>query len=343
MIFIVFLIPIAIAAFGYWKHQRTITQAEFILQIIISCVVVGCGWYWAKWGAMDDVEHWNGRITQKKDGTESCCHCTTICDSRDSKGNCTSSHESCDHVIDYWWQLKLSTGDKITDGCNGWGAAPKWWTEAKIGEPASAEHSYRNYLKADINSLFIHNTAHKKFLANVPDTIPQIHGKYKANKVIARGAWVPPSWETQLQEINADLGRIRQVDLLVYVTSSSDPTYADAVEEKWVYGPKNALIVVLGVPQGTTIEWARVVTISKVEALKVEVRELFQGKSITDPTLIPSLRDLVKEKFRRTPLEEFSYLASAATPHGWRLFVLIVGAILLSVGLTLWMDREHVA
>lgn len=346
-----FLVPIVIGGAAFYILKMTISWKEFLLQLGASALLIFGSFMVARCGAMADTEHWNGRITKKTKGDEHCCHsyecnCQT-CTSTDAKGNVSTYTCNCQtcymHFEDYWWRLDVSTGDEVYEGCESDDTDPKWWANAKVGDPATIEHSYQNYLKADPESLFTHDTARKEFLADVPDDgIPEVYGRYKAKKVIERGVKAPKGWDAELREINADLGNKKQVDLLVYLTKSSDPEYAWAVEEKWLYGPKNALIVVMGVPDGKTIEWARVVTISRVEDLKVEVRDTLQGKSLDDQEILPFLRDVVNRKFHRTPMSEFEYLASAAAPEGWWLVLLYVLAILVSGGLTFLMHREDV-
>ncbi len=342
LLFLLFLIPLLVGGGCLLLYPTTFSKKEFLLQLFLSCTLITICFQMAKWKSLEDTEHWNGRILSKHHGTESCCHCRSVCDRRDSKGNCTSSHEECDHIFDYWWSVKVSTGDTLNDGCNGSSFTPSWWGKARIGDPASVEHGYQNYLRADSDSLFAHHTAHKKYLHDVPQGIPPVHDWFRVEKVIARGVSIPKGWNEGLQEINADLGKKKQVDLLVYLTNSADPTYADAVEEKWLYGPKNAVIVVLGIPEGRAIAWARVVSISKIEALKISLRDNLQGRALDDPEILSFLRKEVEEKFHRTPMEEFSYLASAAKPQGVWLFLLFLATIVISVGLAIWMHREDV-
>lgn len=343
-ILLFFLIPFLICGGAFLLHRSTITIKEFFLQLGVGLGSAVVLFLLARWNSMADTEYWNGRITAKKSGTESCCHCHTVCDRTDPKtGSCVSSHEECSHFQDYYWQLHVSTGDLIEDDCEGSSDPPNWWRTAYVGEPASIPHTYQNYLRADPDSLFVHQAEVKNHLPDVPKTFPEVHGRYKVDKVIERGISAPEGWNEQLREINADLGRKKQVDLVIYLTKSKDPVYADAVEQKWLYGPKNAVIVVLGVPFGTTkIEWARVVTISKVEELKIAVRDTLRGKDLLDPTILPFLKDVITQKFHRTPMAEFSYLASAAAPTGWNLFFHLLLEIAICIGVSWWVHREDV-
>jgi len=340
MILLLLLVPLAVAAGSFIYFRRTITVLEFLLQLGLSVAIAVGGWFLMRANSLKSVEHWNGRITAKNKGTESCCHCHTVCDATDKDGNCTSSHEECDHFNDNWWSLDVSTGDRIRHGCEGRDRPPGWWSKATIGEAASIEHSYTNYLKADPDSL-LHHSADPKDLQSLPP-FPKVHGKYHVSKVVTHGsARAPRSWQSQLMELNADIGARKQVDITVVLTSRSDPEWAYALEAGWLYGPKNALIVVMGT-DGSKINWARVVTISDVEELKIELRDELPGRALTDPDLISDIGRAVQAKFHRKPMADFDYLLSAAAPKGWRLVGLYLLVLLVSLGLTIFMHANDV-
>lgn len=337
-------IPILIAGVSFFVFKLTITWKEFLLQLGVSVLFVLGTWQIAKWNSMSDTEHWNGRVTDKSSGTESCCHsyecnCQTCTDSEGHSYECNC--QTCyQHFQDYWWQLNFSTGDAIHDGCNGGGGSPRWWDDAYIGEPASLPHSYTNYLKADPDSLFV-KEAPEHLLAQVPD-FPGISGKYHSQKSITYGVRVPRWWEEGLDELNADLGSKKQIDLTVVFTKSKDPDFAYALERKWLYGPKNAFIIVIGAPDGETIAWARSVTISKVEPLKIEIREHFEGEKIDDKSHLKFLREVVERDFHRLSMSEFEYLAASAEPKGVALFLLYLLNLIISSTLAFIMHKNDV-
>jgi len=334
------LVPIVIGGGAFYFLRATITWKEFLAQMGASVILIVGAFALARWGAMQSIENWNGRITDKDSGTESCCHCRTVCDATDDEGNCTSSHEECDHAFDNYWNVSVSTGDVLHDGCNGSSSTPGWWAKAYVGEPASVPHRYTNYLKADPESILRHEVEGTD-LSGIP-SYPEVHSWYKVKKVVTHGgARVPRSWQSDLLELNADLGNKRQVDVTVLLTKRKDPEFAFAVETAWLYGPKNSLNIVMGT-DGETITWARVVTISEVEDLKISLRDGLQGRKLNDPEIIPFVQGEVERKFHRTPMAEFEYLSSAASPEGWWLLLLYVLAIAVSGGLTYWMHREDV-
>lgn len=342
------LVPLVVGGAVFLINKTTITKKEFALMEGIALLVAVLGFFLARWGAMSDTEHWNGRVTSKEHGSEHCCHsyecnCTTYqCGTKDSPRTCKTCQTCYRHSQDYYWALNYSTGDRIVvEDCEpNRHDVPAAWARTQKGEPASLPHTYTNYLLADPESLLLEGSdAH---LMNDVPSFPRVHNYHHVQKAIGHGVAVPPGWQEGLMELNADLGARKQVDVVVLFTKHQDPTYAQAVEAKWLYGPKNALIVVAGV-ENDHISWARVVTISRVEDLKISIRDGMVGMKLSDPTTaLAFLRREVAGKFHRTSMSEFEYLASAAKPKGWMLVLLYVLLFGGTLGLAFWMHREDV-
>jgi len=223
--------------------------------------------------------------------------------------------------------VDVSTGDEITiDRCEpNRHRVPAAWTNAKVGEPASVARRFTNYLLADPDSL-MHEGAHEEFLNQVP-RFPRIHGFYKVNKVVQHGVKVPAGWEKGLKEMNSDLGASKQVDVTLVVTKMTDQAFADAVEVKWMYGPKNSVIIVTG-SDGEKLTWVKVVSLSRVERLKIELRDQLKDWPLEKADEgVALIRKLVGLHFERTPMAEWEYLASAAKPSTGMLVFLYILAL----------------
>lgn len=337
----VLLVPVLVGVVAFFLSKREdsrwdrITLREFVLMEVIAAGVATGGFFYVRHRAIEDIEHWNGAIVDKTSGSESCCHCSQSCDTcTDSEGRTSSCncHEECDHNVDYWWGLTLSTGDKLTiDDCEpNPNAVPAAWANARMLEPASAKHTYTNYLKADPDSV-LRRGARAEYLQEIPP-FPRIHDFYKVEKVVTHGVRVPPEWNQGLQKLNSYISDKKQVDIIMVFTRRDDPAWADALEAEWLYGPKNALIIVAGVPDGKTMAWVRVVTISRVADLKVSLRDGLTGKSLADHQAgLALIRREIEGKFERTPLAEYEYLMSAASPPWpWLLGLYTVTALFTS-------------
>lgn len=354
MLHILFLVVISLGiSYGFFsRHRGRFTVKEFVLMQAVTVSVAVGGYFLARHGSLQSVEHWNGRITGKPKGAQKCCHCRDVCQtctdtSTDSSGRTTSTTRSCnctevcDHFSDYWWKLDVSTGDTITvkDCASSLSYEPIEWTNAEIGEAASVQHYYTNYLKADRESL-LRPYADNHYRGKTPE-FPAIYGYYKTDKVIGHGIEPSAAWQDALRELNADIGKEKEVDITVIVTRAGKE-FVEAIEADWLYGPKNGLVVVVGTSDGATIAWARVVTFSKVEALKIKLRDELVGKSLNDAAVIAFIGSAVRSMFVRTPMAEFEYLASAAVPAtGW-LIALYLLHIAVSIGLALYfVNNRH--
>lgn len=130
--------------------------------------------------------------------------------------------------------------------------------------------------------------------------------------------------------------------MAVLLTNHTNPTYAQEVEARWLYGPKNSLTIVMGMPDSQTIKWARIVTISRVEALKVHLRDQLEGKKVDDPAIPGIIRSTLQAEFHRTPMAQFEYLMNVAQPSGGWLFGLYLFDILVCIGLTYWAHAKDI-
>ena len=339
-LFPLLIIPLLIAGVAFFGFKRTITWKEFALQEVIQIVVVVVGFMIAQAASLSSTEHWNGHVTSKRHSRVSCCHCHQECVSRDDDGMCERYRTVCSHSYDNSYLIHLSTGDTVGDSCTHSGP-PSWFANAYKGEPASVPRRYKNYLKADPDSLFVQG-ADEKLVQTIP-SFPDIYGLYKVNKVVTHGVAKPRGVEMQLRRLNDKLGAKHQVDIVFLLTrAGKDPdAYSAAVERAWLYGPKNALIVVAGVSGGDKIDWARIVTISKVEMLKIGLRDELPGHTVSEAVGMVE-QHIRNGEWHRVSLSEYEYLTSHASPSGWALGLLYVFSIMLSIGLSIFMSKNDV-
>lgn len=336
------LVPLFVmGAFRVFNRSAFTVKEFLVLELVMVLLLLG-GFQAARYGALADTELWNGRITDKDEGTEGCCHCRTVCDAHDKKGRCTVSHRVCDHFHDYWWSLDVSTGDVVRDGCSGSSRDPAWWADAYVGEPASIPHSYINYLLADPDSILVQESAGDAGDAEVSAAVPvypEVFNRFQVTRFFTGQTRAPGGrWDAALDEINADLGGKKEVNIIVIATTDASPTFADAVERDWIFGKKNDVIFVLGAPDGDTVAWAKVITISDVEMLRLTARDELPGKSLSDVEGTSAyIRKLVEDQFARTPMDKYEYLWASAQPSTVMTVVLYVLAVVGAVGGSLIM------
>lgn len=336
-------LPFVVGGVGYFVLRRTVTWKEYLAYTGISLALVVTGWFIAMNRALKDVEHLGGRVAEKIDEEVPCCHCTTRCRRRGEDMKCERWETDCQHSRDRRYALVVDTGEaqhEIDFEACSRPVPPRQWAAARVGEPAVVEHSYQNYLAADEHSLLRDRDAGvREYLERIPQ-FPKLRDLYRVDRVVPIGVAAPPSWQATLDEHNARLGPTHQVDITVVLTDWDDPESYRAVEAKWNYGPKNAVIVVIGAPDGRTVAWAGVVSISRVGELEVALRERLRGMSLAGDTVPDAIAQEVDAHFTRTPMSELRYLAGAASPGLLAtilLYVLDVGVIVLLV----WLAHRH--
>jgi len=325
------LIPIVVMGFMAFTNGKRFTSEEYIVGALVGVLLAVGSFHAAKHLSVTDTEHWNGRITKKISGTESCCHCRTVCDARDDDGNCTRSHEECDHSMDYWWGWKFSTGDTLKPWtCEGSSRDPKRWVNSEVGEAAAVAHSYKNYLYADPNSILIPRPP--PGMQGASPKRPQIHDHYRVNNAIG----LSKAWNAALMEWNADWGAKKQITLVVVKTDHRDPLFTEKIAADWLYGAKNQLTLVLGT-SGSDIAWARAFSFSSIEDLEITVRDDLpkQGFSVTDhASILGWMEPVVLQQYDRDPMSDLEYLFKAAKPPTWFLvleaFLLIAASFIYS-------------
>jgi hypothetical protein len=327
------------------SHKTRFTVKEFLLLETIMVVLMGCGFFAAREAGMADHELWSGRIVKKDQGTQSCCHCQRVCDTcSDGKGGTESCNcrEVCDHGHDYWWSLIVSTGDEVSvKNCSGSSRDPEIWTRAYVGEPAVVEHYFRNYLKADPDSVLIQQAT----VVGTAPAYPPVYGLYKVNRAINIGTKMDARvWSLKLDEVLADLGAQKKVNIVVIATNNPDPAYAQVVERDWLYGKLNDAVFILGAPDGETVAWAAVVTLpTGNSSLRVVGRDELIGSSLTDPdATITKITQVVTAEWRWAGIEGFAYLAWAAKPPLWMHVLLYVLGIAGSIAGSLYMIHHDV-
>jgi hypothetical protein len=370
MLFGLLALPFLIGSVGFLVLRQTVTWKEYLAYTAISIAFSVAGYLLALNHAVDDIEHINGRVAQKVRARVDCCHCKTTCHRRNKLLKCESSSTKCDHSSDHAYRLEIDTGTEkpyvltLTECAD---TPPSAWTSAREGEPAAFEHHYKNHLKADPYSLLREGLETPAELvelsARVPER-PRLHDLYKLNNVIGVDVTLPPTWPQALAELNAELGPTKQVDIIVIVVNEPDPRFAEALRAAWVYGPKNAVTIILGAgrdgPEAEVneddesaapgeraplswrdgeIAWIHVVSLSDVSLIENDLRAQLKGARLGDSSILGKIKDSVASRYERTPMATLRYLASAVKPTPLMTALLYLANLLVISGL-LWVAHR---
>src|SRR3989338_8682267 len=213
----VLLVPIVIGIVGLFWSKGKITFKEFLVQEGVLVIIVVAGYFIARAQVIADEEIWSGRIISKKREMVSCSH-SYPCNphSCGEKGEDTCWDICYDHFFDYDWNVYTSNGEIITiDRINRQGTEePTRWTAIRIGEPTAQTHSFENYLKTNPGSVLKRIGAKESFKNLLPEYPKEIYDYYHCDRFLTVGLKISAFewWNKTIQEINADLGKKKQVN-----------------------------------------------------------------------------------------------------------------------------------
>ena len=330
--------------------RHSINFQEFALQIGVCTLLCVGTWYGGIAAKTHDVEILNGEVTGKYSEHVSCehsysCRCHTV-----GKGN--DAHQECDtcydHSYDVSWYVATNLGDIKIDRVNRRGdLEPPRFTTVQVGEPASIDHSYTNWVKAADKSLFHADPILAlKYQGKLPDYPGVIYDYYRINRVITSGMSVAgiDQWNTDLSTVLEKLGPARQVNSVIVFTNDASPDFADALRAYWMGGKKNDLVTVIGTPHFPDIEWARVFSWSKDPTVDIEIRDQLQelGSAADRSKVIGIIANEIRAHFVRRPMADFEYLKSEIDPPTWVVVMMAIFAIPGSLFLTWFFYRNDI-
>lgn len=345
MVFLALLIIPALVALSFFlfsKHQ--VTWKEFLIHLGCQCVVAGISIAVIYWQDTSDTEVWNGRVEYKKQQRVSCshsypCNCRQVrsCSGSGKNRSC-SSHTVCDtcyeHSHDYDWVLGTTNKERIRirrvdrQGVK----EPSRFTKATVGDPTAVTHSYTNYLKGASDTLFKRQGLIEKYKGKLPKYPMKVHDYHYVNRIVG---FVPDKWgwNAALQELNADLGKKKQSNVIIVTTKEEQP-FALALEQHWLGGKKNDIVVVLGLENKTKIRWAHVLAWTDKSIVKIKLRDAMTEIGVMEKDKVfPAIKEIVAAHYVRKPMKDFEYLKSSITPSVTQWIVSMLIGLFVSIGL----------
>lgn len=340
---ILFPIALCISAHLIWKkdqYEKNLT--EIIIQIIcIPLLVIGL-YFFGIHSKIVDTEIFNGMILSKhriKGHYITTYPCN--CDSKGHCQTCTQQHYTVE------WLAKTNIG-KIQFKYLDWTTPavylvpnPKVYKNCIIGEPASIEKKFKNYIKAVPESLFYEDNKTKEKYKNKIPNYPRVYDFYKINRVLNVGSTIPINIRnkinTGLNEKLKTLGNQKQVNIIVILSNIKNPAYRYAVENAWLGGKKNDVIIFVGL-NGNKIIWADAMTWAKNkgnELFNVKTRDAIKDlKTFNDKTLESVIISDIVKYYKRPQMSDFEYLKRDIQPSTivtvFLILLSLFGSILIS-------------
>lgn len=338
MYYVIFAIPLIVTAISvYYKRKFDIKEIaiQFFASWAIGFAVILIG----SMVATSDYEIINGQVNDKTRvhdyWLESySCNCVEVCSGSGKSKSCSQSCQTCytDHyTVD--WDVKCSVGNvKIKSLDREYKSVynepdPAAYTKAYKGEFCATTNTFTNYIKAAEKSLF--NVDNKLDYSGykVP-AYPRIHGYYKVNRVFGFGK-LNKELNKLLNDKLRTLGAIKQANIIL-IGSEYDMEYRYAVEQKWLGGKKNDVIVLVGM-QNNLIDWIDTITLGSNlgnELMTVKMHDDIMALKTVSTDIAGVIGSTIEKHFDRKPMQEFEYLKDDIQPSIW----LIIASILLCVG-----------
>lgn len=317
------------------------------IYLVVSIIAVVATFFISRSQAVDDIEIWNGHVTgkQRVHGTyeESYeCFCST-----DSKGNrscqtCWRTHYTvkwnCDTTVG---SISVDSEDSLSRRVYNL-PDPAAYTQIVIGEPASKQNTYTNYIQAVPFSLFqpVSPTVHADFLKKglLPAYPQRIYSLYKIDRFLHPNIQVPDAaqWNREIGELLKTRGATKQVNVVVVLVPTSDPTYAHALQSHWEGANKNDVVLIIGTTGYPKIDWVDVISWTKNELFKVQLRDEVLAQGTIDRTqVLNTVSKHIDASFIRRRMREFEYLETEIHPPTTVLVTLAFMQVLTAIGLTL--------
>ena len=351
ILFFLLVIPGLLGLAGLFFSKGRVTWKEWLIHEGVMTLVICMGYYLALCNRTQDVEIWNGTVAEKHQYKHTCCH-TYSCDCHEvcsGSGKDRSCHTECDTCYEhgprkYGWNgdrgySATSTNDELIydNDCNAPNdRAPQRWVDINIGEPTAIEHNYTNYIKGNPDSILRRQGAAERFKGRLPD-YPRVYDHYMASRFLLIGIPVQPEHvglDWQLAKINGNLGARKQVNIIVVVVKEGDLSYLEALRETWLGGKKNDFVVVIGAPNYPSIDWVGVLSWTKNEELKVEVRdEILALKQFQGDRILQIIEQRIEQKFVRRPMSDFDYLKATIEPTKFATWFLFILGLVLALGM----------
>lgn len=348
---ILLLFPLAWPFIAKRIWHSTINWTEMTIQIIGVTFLVTATWQLGIYGKTQDTEIWNGYVT-KKDVKDD-WYQTSYCCATDKDGNCTATCYTDHYTRSY--NGYSTVGDWVFDSIDTTSKSrrnnfppPASYTACEIGEPAAREHTYTNYVQAVPESLFNNKDAVNLYAGKIPN-YPRVHSFYKINRVLSVDSKVPgktiSAINDQLNDALKTLGANKQVNVVVILTEIDDPSYRYAVENAWLGGEKNDVVIFVGL-DGTTITWTDVMTwaLNKGnELFHVKMRDGIKDLgTLSADGLTTTATGLIAKHYDRPQMKDFEYLEEAIDPPTWVIFLSIFLAIGGSIALSVLFHYKEV-
>lgn len=347
---VVFIVPLVIALAAFFLLDGIAWQ-ELLIIVAAQALVAGVSAGICYETSMGDTEIWNGVVTQKQQVSVSCehsysCNCQEICSGSGNNRSCSEVCQTCyEHSNDWDWRVSTSMGHEINiERIDRRGSyMPERFIRVRPGEPVAVTRSYDNYIKAAPGTLFRHQGLKEKYASLLPAYPGNVYDYYRLDRLVQVGTNVPDvqNWNFDISKLNAELGAERQVNIVVVLVRHQPIEYSSALEEAWLGGKKNDVVLVVSLDDARKPEWASVMAWTMNPLFQVKLRDAILSAPVLERWVaIDALRQTITAYHHRKPMADFEYLKSSITPTPTEWGVTLAVGLLVAVGLVVFFQKN---
>lgn len=321
-----------------WKTSITL----FLLITVGSCSVIVLIGEGSKHLSTRDVEIISGQITNKERVNGHYlrpyqCNCTT-----DSKGNrsCQTCYEDRYTVK---WTADSTVGSYTIESLDKsskrvWLTPdPERYVKINIGDPAAAEHYYKNYMLGMPEEYSQNKNlgASAELIAKIP-AYPEVFDFYNVNRVLNIDGLLTSEKEVEYNKAIANklktLGPSKEVNIILIV-GKADENLMYAIREKWNGVKKNDVVVVVGL-EDNQVKTVNVLTFAKNELFKIRLQDRIDANKTLDG-LLEIVFNEVESSYERPRMRDYEEMKMYLQTPMWALVLIYVLLFGIPVGIAI--------
>jgi hypothetical protein len=330
--------------------------------IFVSSSILYASFYIGKSTQTADNQIINGEVTGKNREHDSYkrpydCNCRSVtrCSGSGKNRSCSS-----DRVCDTCWEDRYTVKWTCHSNIGSWtidsldrttravyaSPDPARYTQINIGDPASKSIGYTNYIKAVPDSLFrpAAEDLKNRYSLSIPEYPINIYDFYRVDRVIPVGLNIPnlKEWNDLLSNALKRLGPEKQANAVIVITKIADENYFYALQDAWVGGKKNDIVVVIGAPQfPQKPAWVRVMALTDNDLFRVKLRDSIKDiDELNAQGVVSALSDATMKHYKRKSMKDFEYLDAQIDPPMWFTFIIVALIILSYAGFWFFWYKE---
>jgi hypothetical protein len=216
-----------------------------------------------------------------------------------------------------------------------------WDQKDQTRVPFSSKHRYVNKVKASDITVF----DLKVISEEEADTLglfeyPKINNPLDFPTIIGRN--VSKETQKKFQRLNAKYGPTNQLRLWILVFKDAPRVFGDYQENYWVSGNKNELVICVSVDKTNQVQWSHYFSWSTTPEVGIQARDKLKEIGVLNEegwNQYYEYLDEILPNYVRREFAEFDYIK--VTPPTWAVILIIVLAIIVSVGINIWVINNE--